>query len=113
MPGTRPAVRMRRLAPVPRVSRLRALISIFIVLLLFYEQRAHRVLGEDSQNRFGEQPRDRELPDLGAVARIFLKRDRVGHDELIEVRTLDALDRAAGEHGMRAIRDHFARAFLL
>jgi hypothetical protein len=34
MPGTPPERRRRRLAPVPCASRLRALISIFILLLL-------------------------------------------------------------------------------
>ena len=41
------------------------------------------------------------------------QRNRVGHDQLVERRLRDALHRGAGQHRVRAIRDHFHRALVL
>src|SRR3954468_15222986 len=119
MPGTRPMRRRRRLAPVPCASRLRALISIaiFVVLLsepgpatrhrwlrfLFDKERRHRFLGVNAQDRLGDEAGDRQAADLLASAGFLAQRNGIGDHELVEVGLLDAVHRRAGEYGVRAI----------
>src|SRR5581483_12252112 len=122
MPGTRPPRRRRRLAPVPCASRLRAVISIAIALLLLFrqlrdrrqakvekslalldEKAADRLLGVDAQDRLRDEPGDGQLPDLLAGAGFLAQRDRIGDHELVQARALDALDRRPREHRVRAV----------
>src|SRR6266568_5946054 len=133
MPGTLPALRRRRLAPVPCASRLLALISIAMSLLLsrltlscagpatrhrrigklFYEERTYRLFRVNPEDRLRDQPGDRQLPDLLAGARVIAQRDGVGDHQFVHVRAGDLVDRAAREDGVRAIGDHLGRALLL
>src|SRR2546423_14395510 len=107
MPGTLPAMRSRRLGPVPCASRLRAVISIAIALLLdrgnlFNEKGAHRFLGVDPQNRFGEQAGHRQLPDFLALAGPLPPPDGVGYPPLLPRRGGGAAPPPAPAHPGRA-----------
>src|SRR5260221_10685517 len=89
MPGTLPALRRRRLAPVPCVSRLRALISIAIASLLrfspalrpetgglknlFDKKRTDGLFRVNAKNCFGNQAGDRQLPDLFSSAGVLAR----------------------------------------
>src|SRR5260221_6268394 len=96
MPGTLPALRRRRLAPVPCVSRLRALISIAIASLLrfspalrpetggvknlFDKKRTDGLFRVNAKNRFGNHAGDPEPPDLLSNAGVVAPRGGVtGH----------------------------------
>src|SRR2546430_13600354 len=69
-----------------------------------HEERAHRILVADAKNRLGEQPRDRQHADLLARLSGLGERDGVGHHQLVHFRLRDALDRAARQHRLRAVR---------
>ena len=58
---------------------------------LLGEQRAHRFLVRHARHRLGEQLRARELADARAGPRFVRQRDRVGDDELVELRSRDPL----------------------
>ena len=46
-------------------------------------------------------------------SRVLAQRDGVGHHQLVERRLRDALDRAAGQHRVRAVGHHLLGAVLL
>ena len=72
-----------------------------------------RFLVGDARHRLGEQLRARKLADARAGSRLGGQRDRVGHDDLVQLRFGDARDRAARQHRVRAIGDDLLRAVLL
>ena len=45
--------------------------------------------------------------------RVFAQRDGVGHHQLVDHRAFDALHRAARQHRVRAVREHFLGALSL
>src|SRR5260221_8111430 len=94
MPGTLPALRRRRLAPVPCVSRLRALISIAIASLLRFSPALRPETGGlknlfdkkptdgafrlKADNRFRNQGRGPPLPELPSCAGVVAPPDGGG-----------------------------------
>src|SRR5690606_25507722 len=107
-PGTRPARRSARLAPLPTPSRACAvrLISSAISLpryswvsrLHSVEQARHRTLVADAPDRFAHQRRDRDLADLVGHPDGLGRPDAVGDHEGLELARGDAGDRAGRQH---------------
>src|SRR5712692_6429679 len=56
-----------------------------VSLNLFHEQRAHRILVADAENRLREQSRDRQRADLLARLGGLGERDGVGHHQLVHL----------------------------
>src|SRR5688500_17348262 len=89
--GIFPAARTRRASFLPRVSRFVASSTASINPL--HEQRRDRRLLVNTPYRLPEQARHRQGGDLRRRETIGRLWDRVGHDQLLDRRRLDAFDR--------------------
>ena len=76
------------------------------------EQRDDGVTLDDAFERLGQQRRARQLTDLAAGQGRFGQGDRIGHDQFIEWRGRNTVDRRTRQHRVRAIRHDFFRAAL-
>src|SRR5947199_388964 len=96
--GICPATRRRRASFFPRLSRFFA--STVAAISTLPVLRRDRVLFVNSSFRLSQRPRHREDNDLLALLARAVQRDRVGHDQLIQRRVLDALGRRDREHAV-------------
>src|SRR3954452_20313692 len=81
-------------------------------LVLALEDRRHRVVGEDVVDGLGEDPRDRENPDLLGPGR-RIDGNGIADDDLLEHRLVQSLQRGLREHGMRGTGVDAARPRLV
>src|SRR5438552_336971 len=118
MAGTAPARRRRRATPLPVPSRRLTVISgVFIAQApwcsCLHEQGRDGFLVVDPPNGLAEQRRHRQHGHPTGHALLGRERDRVGDDDLLDGRGLDAVDGRAPPHGVAAARQDAPRALPL
>src|SRR5438034_1262804 len=118
MAGTAPARRRRRATPLPVPSRRLTVISgVFIAQApwcsCLHEQGRDGFLVVDPPNGLAEQRRHSQHGHPTGRALLGRERDRVGDDDLLDGRGLDAVDGRARQHGVDAARQDAPRALPL
>src|SRR5258705_7009368 len=101
--GIWPPTRRRRASFLPLPSRFFA--SSVASISPLYEQRRDGGLFVNAANRLSQEPRDREHHDLLALLRVRAERNRIGHDQLVERRVLDAVNRRSRQHAVHGARE--------
>src|SRR5581483_6320993 len=111
-PGTVPARRSFFAFSLPTPSRRATVISTVSMKRSSDEEARDGVLFVGAAHRLAEEGGDREPANLGETFRLGRERDRVGDDELVDVRALQARDGGAGENGVGRAREDGRRAGL-
>ena len=72
----------------------------FIRSLVYQSMYSELTLSSSRMRRIvsASKPATRQLADLRAALRVLAQRNRVGHDQLVELRLRDALDRRTRQH---------------
>src|SRR5205085_2170711 len=97
-----PAMIMLRALPAPTLPHARPAArstNVLEQLILAAEDLADRAIAEDAADRVGQQVGARELADVRGSART--KRNRVGDDDLLELRGGEVLEGGAAHDGVR------------